>query len=332
MADTFVVIGLGSMGKRRVRDLKALNAGRIIGVDGREDRRVESAERFGIETMSDFDAAMELKPRAVMVSLPPHLHYRFCKGALDAGAAYFVECLATLTLEEIDDLIAREKASPGKAFPSCTALMNEHAQNAAKAVASSGPVYSVHASMSTWLPNQHPWEKAMGIHYEFHRDQGGGLAEPAFLLSWLSAVLKQRPVRVVANATHVSDLPPGFNDLFDMIIEWDGGTVMNFHYALCEKHDWSIGIFTRFSCENGNIIAEQTNTRFYNWSTKNWEAPKASEGWKYEDIYLAEMRHFLDGLYGRAPYANSLQVERNVLATLLAAEESSRTGRRIEIQ
>jgi predicted dehydrogenase len=332
MSDTFVVVGLGSMGKRRVRDLKALGAGTVIGVDGREDRRTEIAEKFGVETISDFDEAMKLKPRAVMVSVPPHLHYRFCKGALDAGAAYFVECLATLSLEEIDHLIAREKAKPGFAFPSCTAAMNEYAQHSANSVARAGRVYTVHASISTWLPNQHPWEKQMGDHYEFHRSKGGGLAEPAFILSWLSLVLKQKPVRVTAHAAHLSDLPAGFNDLFDMIIEWDGGTVMNFHYAMCEKHDWSVGIFTRFSCENGNIMAEQTHSRFYDWSTKKWEEHNPTPGWKYEDIYVAEMKHFLDGLHGRAKYVNSLEVERRVLATLLAGEESSRTGRAIEVR
>ena len=332
MSDTFIVVGLGSMGKRRVRDLNALNAGRIVGVDSREDRRAETAERFGVETAADFDAAMKLRPRVVVVSVPPHLHYRFCKGALDGGAAYFVECLTALTLQEIDDLIAREKASPGRAFPSCTALMNEHAQHSANALARAGRVYSVHASISTWLPNQHPWERHLGDHYEFDRGKGGGLAEPAYLLSWLSLVLKQKPVRVIAHAAHVSDLPPGFNDQFDLIIEWDGGTVMNFHYALCEKHDWTVGIFTRFSCENGNVVSEQTRSRFYNWSTKTWEEHKPTLGWKYEDIYVAEMKHFLSALRGRTAFANSLEVERRVLATLLAAEESSRTGKRVEVQ
>ena len=50
MSDVFIVVGLGSMGKRRVRDLKALEAGRIVGVDARDDRRAETNERFGVYT------------------------------------------------------------------------------------------------------------------------------------------------------------------------------------------------------------------------------------------------------------------------------------------
>jgi hypothetical protein len=38
------------------------------------------------------------------------------------------------------------------------------------------------------------------------------------------------------------------------------------------------------------------------------------------------MKHFLAALGGREPYIANLNVERDVLATLLAAEKSSETG------
>ena len=331
MADTFVVVGLGSMGKRRVRDLKSLNAGRIIGVDARADRRAETQEKFAVETLADFDQALSQSPRAVVVSVPPHLHFRFCRAAIDAGAAYFVECLTALTLHEMDDLIAQDARQPGRAFPSCTALMNPYCQFAAESVRQLGQVYSLHASMTTWLPDQHPWEKAMGIHYEFHRDQGGGLAEPAFQLSWFCHLLGQMPVRVFAHADHVSDLPAGFNDLLVMIVEFDGGAVLNFHYALCEKHDWSVGIFTRFSCAGGVVLWKQESCRCYDHQQKKWQDCTVEPDWTYESIYRAEMRHFLEALHGKVAYRNALSTERRVLATLLAAEQSGQTGQRVEV-
>ena len=332
MSETFVVVGLGSMGKRRVRDLKTLHAGKIIGVDAREDRRAKVSEEFGVETLSDFDAAMKLKPRAVMVSVPPHLHHRFCVGALDAGAAYFVECLTTLTLTEMDDLVRRERTRPGRAFPSVTPLMTPSFQYTAEKVSRGGKVYAVHASCATWLPNQHPWEKQVGDHYEFHRNQGGGLAEPAYFLSWLCTILRQRPVSVIAHAAHVSELPQGFNDLLDMIIVLDGGTVINFHYTLCEKQDWTVGIFHRFSCEGGTAVCKATESRFYSWEKRAWDHCTLPAGWKYDDIYLAEMKHFLAALDGKEQYLGSLEIERAGIATLLAAEESSRTGQKMEIK
>ena len=331
MADTFAVVGLGSMGKRRVRDLKALGVQNVLAVDSREDRRKEVRERFDVETLDDLDLALNRKPRALIVSVPPHLHYRFCKAALDAGSAYFVECLTALTMAEIDDLVARDKENPNRAYPSCTNLMNECAQHSARSLQKLGKIYSIHAGISTWLPNQHPWEKKMGDHYEFHRAQGGGLAEPAFQLSWICKVLGQRPVKVTARTSHASDLPPGFNDLLDMIIEFDGGTVLNFHYALCEKHDWTVGIFTRFSGERGTVVTEQKKSRFYDVEKSRWEDYEPAPEWKYENIYLSEMKHFLAALEGRETYMGSLEIERSVLAALLGAEESSRSGQTVSI-
>ena len=331
MSDIYAVIGLGSMGKRRVRDLKALEAGRVIGVDLREDRRQETEDKFKIEVSDDLEAVLSLKPRVLFVSVAPHLHYRFCKAALDAGSAYFVECLTTLSLEEMDDLIERDKRSAGRAFPSVTPFMNGYFQHTAQAVAQFGKVYAIDASMASWLPNQHPWEKQIGEHYEFDRGKGGGLAEPAYLLSWICGLLGQKPTSVIAHAEHVSDLPPGVNDLLDMIIQFDRGTVMNFHYSLCEKQDRSVGTFTRISCERGTTLSKNTESRFFNWDTQKWDECTLPGSWTYEDIYVEEMKHVLAALDGKEDYQGSLERERWTLATLLAAEESSRKGQRVTI-
>ena len=51
----FLVIGLGSMGKRRVRCLMALGveSENIIGIDNREDRCVEAREKYGISIVRE---------------------------------------------------------------------------------------------------------------------------------------------------------------------------------------------------------------------------------------------------------------------------------------
>jgi len=331
MSNTYVVVGLGSMGKRRVRDLQKLNAGRIIGVDTRPEYAVEAGGKFGIETMTDLDAAMKTNPRALLISVPPHLHYPLCIKALDAGAAYFVECLTTLTMQHINDLIEREEANPGFAYVSTTKLFNEAFRYIAQNVRAMGKTYSIHTHIASWLPDQHPWEKQTGFHYEFHRAQGGGLAEPAFHLNWIYTTLRQRPVAITARVSHVSELPGSVHDLLDMIIEMDGGTQINFHYALCAKHDGSIATGVRFSCEHGTVMGDKKGARRFNFDSKQWEDYTLPVGYTHEQAYLAEMKHFLAGLDGDEPYAGSLHVERDVLATLLMAEKSSESAARIDI-
>ena len=67
----FLIVGLGSMGKRRIRNLKYLKAGEIIGFDTMEVRRKEAEEKYGIKTFDDFDKAMKEQPDAFIISTPP---------------------------------------------------------------------------------------------------------------------------------------------------------------------------------------------------------------------------------------------------------------------
>ena len=117
----------------------------------------------------------------------------------------------------------------------------------------------------------------------------------------------------------------------DLIIQFDRGTVMNFHYSLCEKQDRSVGTFTRISCERGTTLSKNTESRFFNWDTQKWDECTLPGSWTYEDIYVEEMKHVLAALDGKEDYQGSLERERWTLATLLAAEESSRKGQRVTI-
>ena len=67
-----IVIGLGSMGKRRIRCLLALDIKKIIGVDVREDRRLEVEEKYGIMVCKSYDEyLLDNKPSIAIISLPP---------------------------------------------------------------------------------------------------------------------------------------------------------------------------------------------------------------------------------------------------------------------
>ena len=57
-----IVIGLGSMGRRRIRLLQAFDAAiEITGVDMQEPRRARANDEFGIDTYEDIDTACSEK-------------------------------------------------------------------------------------------------------------------------------------------------------------------------------------------------------------------------------------------------------------------------------
>jgi predicted dehydrogenase len=84
------VIGLGSMGKRRVRDLTALGH-EVIGFDVRKDRREAAASTFGVGCVESFADLAARGVDAVTVSTPPDQHVEYFERCFDAGIPFFSE-------------------------------------------------------------------------------------------------------------------------------------------------------------------------------------------------------------------------------------------------
>ena len=78
----FLIIGLGSMGKRRIRNLKKIGQNKITGFDVRKDRRDEARRKYQIETYEDVEEAINQKPNLIIISTPPDLHLKYVKIAI----------------------------------------------------------------------------------------------------------------------------------------------------------------------------------------------------------------------------------------------------------
>ena len=86
-----LVIGLGSMGKRRLRNLKALKEEDVIAFDLREDRRKEVGEKYGIKTFGKFEDALQEKPEIFIISVPPDIHLEYQLYAVKNNINFFTE-------------------------------------------------------------------------------------------------------------------------------------------------------------------------------------------------------------------------------------------------
>ena len=117
----FLVIGLGSMGKRRIRNLQYLKAGEIFGFDPRQERREEVIQRYGIKVCATFEAALKLNPDALIISTPPDLHMSYALLSARAGKHFFTE--ASVVPHGMKELIELCRNGGFVAAPSCTCLL-----------------------------------------------------------------------------------------------------------------------------------------------------------------------------------------------------------------
>ena len=87
----FLIIGLGSMGKRRIRCLQHLGIKLITGLDLRADRREEASAMYGIQTICSIENDDIGKYDAIIVSTPPDKHTEYVKMAIENKKPVFIE-------------------------------------------------------------------------------------------------------------------------------------------------------------------------------------------------------------------------------------------------
>ena len=97
----YLIIGLGSMGKRRIRCLKrmGISSENIIGIDVRDDRCKEAKEKYDISVVKDEKEVDFSEIEAVIVSLPPDRHFLGVEIAFKNRKPVFVE--ASVVLEDV---------------------------------------------------------------------------------------------------------------------------------------------------------------------------------------------------------------------------------------
>ena len=100
------MIGLGSMGKRRVRNLKKNGESEIFGFDNRKDRAEEARKLYGITTFTKFEDALKENPEVLVISCPPDKHMEYAYYAAEHNIHFFTE-VNTDSKEKINELIQK---------------------------------------------------------------------------------------------------------------------------------------------------------------------------------------------------------------------------------
>ncbi len=151
-----LVIGLGSMGKRRIRLLRELfpDFG-VFGVDGRADRREEAKEQFKIQCMDSVEAGRGFDIDAAFVCTSPLSHNTIITECLQNKWHVFTEINLVPEGYERNISLAWEKGC--KLFLSSTFLYREEI-NYIRSRVSKDRQWNYVYHIGQYLPDWHPWE------------------------------------------------------------------------------------------------------------------------------------------------------------------------------
>ena len=321
----FLVVGLGSMGKRRIRCLQSLNCQEIIAYDKNAERCREAATLYGVQTVSRLDEIDFSKVDAWIISTPPNCHLEYINIAVENGMPAFVE--ASVIREGLAEANARAMSRGVIIAPSCT-LRFHPAINIIKEIVLSGRYgrftnFSYHSGQ--YLPDWHPWEKVSDF-YVSNPATGGGREIVPFELTWLVDVFGF-PRKILGCFGKTMDVGADITDTYALAMQFGQGFGTLLVDVVSRYAVRSITV----NLERGQLIWnwEEQIVKMYDaqsdkWVNRTFALGQAAGGYNKniaEQMYIDELQSFLNAIRGKASFSNNLDEDIKVLELLEHVEQ-----------
>ncbi len=317
-----LVVGAGSIGRRHLSNLKQLGLSKLSACDPNPDRLAYVLEHFQAEPFPNIEAGLKSKPDIVLICSPPVRHASQALQAMRAGAHVFMEKPVSDSLESMEDLVAEHQKSGLAVQVGYNLRFHPPIQKLKELVESEavGKILWGRVEAGSYLPDWRPWQDYRDS-YTSRRELGGGIildgSHELDYVTWLFGA----PVELACMAGKVSNLEINVEDCATILLRFPNGTQLDVHVDFMER------FYTRGSVLNGENGRLQWD--FNSNAIQIQRCGAEPESVKFDcavnDMYLAEMRHFMDCVAGgdspRVTLQDGILTLRIALAARRSAEE-----------
>jgi len=314
----FLIAGLGSAGRRHLRNLIALGERDIVLYrTGRSTLPDDELAGFPVETR--LEAALERRPDAVIVANPTAMHLDVAIPAAQAGCHLLIEKPVSHSMDRIHELEAAVAAANVRVLIGFQYRFHPALQAIRRWVdeARPGAPLFARAHYGDYLPGWHPWEDFRAA-YSARREMGGGalltLCHPIDYLAWMFGV----PTLEWADARRAPHLEIEVEAIVELGLSFAGGALAAIHLDFVQRpSDHHLEIIgtegtVRWSQADGAAYLFRDDRR----PSQTVQPPA---GFERNDMFLAEMQHFRAVCRGEAAPACTLEDGRRCLEVIEAA-------------
>ena len=289
----FMIAGLGSIGRRHLRNLVALGERDILLYrTHRSTLPDQELADYPVET--DLEKALAQKPDAVIVANPTACHLDVALPAAQAGCNLFLEKpVADRLSERVMELQEVVTAKNLKVLVGFQFRFHPTLSMIRDLIVSEklGRPLSFRAHWGEYLPGWHPWEDYRQS-YAARMDLGGGvvntLCHPLDYVRWLFGDVTS----MMAKTGNISDLELDVEDVAEIMLKFESGLIGSVHLDYFQRppeHTLQIG-FERglVRWDNATGAAE-----VYSVDEDRWETLSPPPGFERNQLFLDETAHFL---------------------------------------
>ncbi|HTS35713.1 MAG TPA: Gfo/Idh/MocA family oxidoreductase [Candidatus Solibacter sp.] len=325
-----LVVGAGSIGRRHLQNLKVLGLESLGVVETDTGRRCAVAAEINAVGFEELQAGLDWRPDFVVVATPTHLHAQQVLSIIEKGLAVFVEKPLSHSVELLDE-ICRVGQKPSISLVGCN--MRFHPGPArVKQLMDEGQVGKIlfariHAG--SYLPD---WRHGSDYrsNYAAKKVTGGGCLLDCIheidLARWYLGEIDS----VFCSAGHLSSLEIETEDVASLICRHANAAMSEIHLDYVQR-TYERGC--QIVGEQGSVFWDFNgkDVRWFNAHSKEWKTYPQPADWEINQMYLDEMRHFLDCVSSRRETMLPIPDAVGLMRVVFAAKDSSEQKRMIEI-
>lgn len=327
----FLIAGLGSIGRRHLRNLVALGQEDVILYRTNQSTLPDDElDTFPMET--DLDKALAYKPDAVIVSNPTALHLQVAIPSAQAGCHLLIEKPVAAKLDEqvealrqiVSEKDIRTLVGFQFRFHPVLAQIREYLGSG-----KIGHPYSFRIYWGEFLPGWHPWEDYRQS-YAARKDLGGGvvntLSHPLDYMRWLFGEVSS----LSAVTGQISGLDIDVEDVAEISLVLKNGSIGSVHLDYYQRPP---AHWMEITCEKGHIRWDNDTgeAKIYLVEGDRWELIEPPVGFERNNLFLEEMRHFIALVKGETQSRCSLADGIRALELAESVHLSSVTKRFVKV-
>lgn len=314
-----LIVGYGSMGRRRIRNLRQINQTiKISCLEKKTERQIE-AKKDGIEVIRDLDKCIDID--MAFICSPPPTHCELAKKMIGRGIKnVFLEI--NMSADGYNELLEEAKRNNAKIFMSSTQLYRRQIRYICDEIRKYGKPVSYNYHVGQYLPDWHPWENYKNF-FVGDKETNGVREIFAAQLPWIIQAFGKIDT-VTSNRTRLSDLDISYSDCIIASIRHDNRNIGVFSADVVSRVPINRieiigeGIYISWGGHNNDLLVYDIENREKKY-VKLYEDDQHIDGYAdniNENQYVDEVRAFLSTVENDETPIYSLYDDRNVLSII----------------
>lgn len=320
-----LVIGGGSIGSRHLKNLAALGISSLGLVDIREQVRERCRKELGAESFATLEEGLAWAPQVALIATPSHLHIEQGIAIAEHGIDLFIEKPLSHWPQGISLLIEHLERRACVSLVGCNMRFHPGPTQIKKLLEKGrlGKILFARVHVGSYLPEWRPGSDYRQ-NYAANVETGGGCLLDCIheidLARWYLGGVEE----VLAYTARLSTLEINTEDYAFLLLRHESGAISEVHLDYVQR---SYERGCQIVGESGSLFWDYTcgTIRCYDAERREWSELKQPAGWAVNDMYVAEMEHFLHCVRERKrtmlPVAEAARLMDLVFAARMSAQE-----------